>query len=310
MLELGCVPPGSAHVSLHVADGKHEQLTTPREIEQTDVMSKFKRVFINHRVMSWRKIWSDAKSSCQIPFLYLDLLSQLYVACLGQGTHVEPCPTLVSKLSQRPAFSFIQCFESCTLCISILACILSACTVEPHYHAGKDLHAHASFYIFRTWAGYLGVCEWMNWVTLIMMLSLGSSASCLGWVSGHQDIRLVKVSSISCVFVSSLPSLPHQVIHFSPTSHMKFEFGLCCAWFILCFFTTKKKNFSFQSKMSFKIMFPVFIAYFYSLLTKSVLKDFLSLWSRPSGSSSLEKRGSWLRRPCVKLQCWPLLLTK
>ena len=62
--------------------------------------------------------------------------------------------------------------------------------------------------------------------------------------------------------------------------------------------------------MSFKIMFPVFIAYFYSLLTKSVLKDFLSLWSRPSGSSSLKKRGSWLQRPCVKSQCWPLLLTK
>lgn len=117
---------------------------------------------------------------------------------------------------------------------------------------------------------------------------IGVSASCLGWVSGHQDIGLVKVSSISCVFVSSLPSLPHQVIHFSPTSHMKSEFGLCCAWFILCFFTTKKKNFSFQSKMSFKIMFPVFIAYFYSLLTKSVLKDFLSLWSRPS---------EWVKQP-------------
>lgn len=74
----------------------------------------------------------------------------------------------------------------------------------------------------------------------------------------------------------------------------------------------RKKFFCFhiQSKMSFKIMFPVFIAYFYSLLIKSVLKDFLSLWSRPSGSSSLKKRGSWLQRPCVKSQCWPLLLTK
>lgn len=43
--------------------------------------------------------------------------------------------------------------------------------------------------------------------------------------------------------------------------------------------------------MSFKIIFPIFIACFSFPFKKSILKDFLSLWLRQRGPSSLGKRG-------------------
>jgi len=113
----------------------------------------------------------------------------------------------------------------------------------------------------RTW---VSMNEWLGHTD--NNAATGVSASSLGWVSGHQDTGLAKVSSLCCVFVPSLPSLPHQVIHFSSASHMTFEFGLCCAWFILCLITTKKKKiFPFASKVKchskscFLFSLPVFI---------------------------------------------------
>lgn len=47
-----------------------------------------------------------------------------------------------------------------------------------------------------------------------------------------------------------------------------------------------------QNKMSFKIIFPIFLACFFFHLKKSILKDFLSLLLRPCGPSCLGKRGS------------------
>lgn len=103
----------------------------------------------------------------------------LAVLCLHQDTHLEPSSTPINIICHSFLFTpFIQCFESCTLVISVLTWILSVFTLEPQCHEGRDHDIRSCFLLyFSDPGGALGRCPWMNELaTLVIMLSLRSAS--------------------------------------------------------------------------------------------------------------------------------------
>lgn len=272
MLELGCMPPGLAHVSLHVADGKHGQLSTLKKWNwcYEQVQEAFRRSENDVMKENLEQCWEQLPNS----FHHLGLVFSA-VVCLGQGTHLKLCPNPASITCHSILLiSFIQCFESCTLFISVLSCILSFSTLQSQCYEGRDHVGHASSYIFRTQAGHLvGVHERTGHASNDAIT--GVNAPCLGWVVTRTrgELKSQAFPVCLCLPCSLLPSPTKWST--SPLTHKwSLDLVYVCVVYIMFLYDKEKNSFCIQSEMLFKIILPIFIAYFYSPFTKPSFERF------------------------------------